>query len=131
MRIVTWNCFCGPFAAKVNALHAFEADLLVLQQRSEPQVIEPNTVWVGRPGQLGVAVVARSPYEIKLLPALNAPDFFVPVQVSGPVSFVLVGVWTVSSTKYIRGLVTGLRALPRVLRDQAVVVAGDFNSNLV
>lgn len=131
MRLATWNCFRGSFESKLQAAASLEADVLVLTECVRPATEGPGHVWFGSTETpFGVAVVTRGEYNLQPLPvSAVAPAFLAPVRISGPRSFTLLAVWTISEYKYIRGLNKGLSAFEHVLQNEDAVVAGDFNSN--
>ena len=57
-------------------------------------------------------------------------EHILPVQVSGPVSLILIGVWTLyDGRSYVRPLLRAIEEWKSTLADQQVVIAGDFNMN--
>jgi endonuclease/exonuclease/phosphatase (EEP) superfamily protein YafD len=106
------------------------ADVAVIQECSEPRAANSGCLWFGNPGKLGVAVQVRSPFTVKLLPTVaGVAEYLVPLEITGPVNFTLFAVWTLSESKYIRGLVSGIEQYADLFRDESAVVMGDLNSN--
>ena len=132
MRLVTWNAARGQFDKKAIWLDHLHADIAVIQEIAKPKVPSKNIVWFGVTDNQGVAIVVRSPYNVELLPEIaNAPKFFVPVKISGPVDFTLYAVWTLGQQvmKYVRAVTTSLDIYSSQLATETSVVIGDFNSN--
>src|SRR5690606_18453921 len=109
MRLVTWNCCRGRFERKVPLLAPLAFDVAVVQECSIPSQPDASTLWFGDNPTQGVAVVATPEYELAPLATdLELPRYVIPVQVSGPVSFLLLAVWTHREPTYVDPL---LRAI--------------------
>lgn len=91
-----------------------------------------SSCWVGKNRSKGLAVLARGGYSLAIHAAYRPRHrWIVPIQVSGPRSFLLFAVWTLPSTvggSYSRTACTALRAYEHLLDAQPVVWAGDFNA---
>ena len=101
MRIVTWNCCRGSLSNKVPFLDSLAADIAVVQECAKPEVECDTRVWFGdNPGQ-GIAVLASNGYQIRALPTeADVPKFVFPLEVIGPVRFLLLVVWSKGKQKY-------------------------------
>src|SRR5690242_2076381 len=103
MRLTTWNCK-GGFDRKHAAVAALAPDVLVLPEcgrlRAVSNVLGAAPVrsfeWVGENHQKGLGVISYGEYSVKVHPAYD-PElrWILPLQVSGPVPFLLLAVWTV------------------------------------
>ena len=131
MRIVTWNCCHGPYATKAAHALALGGDITVLTECSRPlDADSPQRRWFGVEGRWGITVLATELYRLDPLPQVpDLPHYVIPVQVSGPVNFLLIAVWTWPEPSYVRVLERGFTAYADLMREQPTVVAGDFNSN--
>lgn len=130
MRLVTWNCCRGRFERKVPLLAPLAFDVAVVQECSIPSQPDASTLWFGDNPTQGVAVVATPEYELAPLATdLELPRYVIPVQVSGPVSFLLLAVWTHREPTYVDPLLRAIGLFGDQMAAQPTVVMGDFNSN--
>ena len=130
LRLATWNCCRGPLDAKLRAAETLGADVLVIQELPRPAGRVPFIWFPVRPS-LGVAVIARNGFSARRArlprPLLGAHA----VDVSGPVSFRLLAVWTRAEHRYVQSLAGDLDTLKASRSRRPVVLAGDFNSNSI
>lgn len=129
MRIVTWNCSRGPFAAKLQAVQEMGADVAILSESAKPSEETDSTAWFSA-GKYGTVVWVRTPYALQDLPQAKLPCCVNPLRVIGPVSFNLLAVWTWPAPSYKAAFSNGLTAYQDLLNDGPSVVAGDFNGNV-
>src|SRR5215471_15164937 len=124
MRIVAWNCCGGPLERKRAALDTLEADLAVVSEGPRLEEADDAAVWAGVNPRKGVAVFARPPWKLSAIdPPADTPRTFVPVEVSGPEAFVLVGVWAEShgEDRYVRASHRALDLLAGLIRNRPTV----------
>ena len=141
MRIVSWNCK-GAYARKSAQLENLKPDLAIVPECARLDGIQgdltrrgPNSAeWVGRADGKGLAILGYGDYSVARAEFYN-PDLehILPVRVSGPISFLLIGVWTRPDDhrSYVRPLLRAIEEWKSVLSNQQVVIAGDFNMNYV
>lgn len=130
MRIVAWNCCRGPFEKKLAALETLSPDVSVISEAICPPEESPQVLWFpSNASRFGIQVRAGGAYRLERLPAAELPNCVVPVQVTGPVAFTLLAVWTWPAPSYIKAFLNGLAAYSALLESGAAVVAGDFNGN--
>lgn len=132
MRLVTWNCFRGDALARAGDVADLGADVLVLQECSRPAAADSGAlVWFGANPRHGAAVLARTPYRIRLGPASpEAGGSAFPVEVTGPAgAFHLLAVWAKPAPTYVGSVWAALDAYGPWLAGAPAVVAGDFNSH--
>ncbi len=132
MRIVTWNCCRGPLARKLDALDTLNADVAVLQECPRPAVQSDRCLWFGDNPRQGIAVLARGAYRLRRLPmAADAPNYVMPVRVSGPQRFSLLAVWAMAGQphRYVAAVVRAVELYARRLRRSPWLLLGDLNSN--
>jgi len=139
VRIATWNC-CGKYEENLGHLLDEDVDLAVVCEaaaRSGSPVHGGRDVtgWSQRvwsESYRELAVVARDPYSAVRHPRSgSAPTWMLPMSVSGPVPFTLIGVWTVvygGALSYVRLLELVTDWLERGRLTEPVVIAGDFNA---
>ncbi|HYV19749.1 MAG TPA: endonuclease/exonuclease/phosphatase family protein [Verrucomicrobiae bacterium] len=152
MRLVTWNCCSGPLARKLSDLETLEADIAVVPECPRIEELPGVSLWWGsraaragkptrparssnrtRPSK-GLAVFAAPPWRVHRAPAPpGLPRYALPVQVSGPESFLLLAVWAMPhpTIPYVRGMHRAVRACRSLMRAQPTVLLGDFNSNAI
>jgi len=134
MRLVTWNCCSGPLDRKLSDLATLAADIAVVPECPRIPEQPGAAVWMGTKPTKGLAVFASSPWQVHRAPAPRGlPRYAVPVQVSGPESFLLLAVWAMPhpTLPYVRGMHRAVRACRSLIEAQPTVLLGDFNSNAI
>lgn len=134
MRLVTWNACKGKFDRKSAYLNHLHADVAVIQEIARPTMSLPNVVWFGSNPNQGVAVIARPPYALKEVVQIDGvPRWVVPIEVSGPRSFLLFAVWTlgVEPYPYVCAASVAIDLYKSWFERRDVVMLGDFNSNAI
>jgi exodeoxyribonuclease-3 len=146
MRIVTWNCNMA-FYRKAAALEALKPDIAIIQECAKPEVLAmrgwdvpgpDQFLWMGDNPNKGLGVFAYGDYRLSL------PDFSInarlrhilPVEVSGPVPFHLLGIWAqnlsggISRKHQLGPLRRALTAYGSFLEAGPCVVSGDLNNSV-
>ena len=134
MRIVTWNCCRGAFYKKVPVLNTLSPDIAIIQECGQPSAIDNQCLWFGDNPKQGIAVVAKAPYQVRAMPLLiDVPKYAMPVQVVGPVNFIILAIWAKGRQKfpYIEGVVRAVEMYSNLLADSTAIIIGDFNSNTI
>jgi endonuclease/exonuclease/phosphatase (EEP) superfamily protein YafD len=140
VKLATWNC-CGKFDTNLQHLLDLGVDVAVLCEAGTPSPWLATSdgravmglgrrVWVESPKEL--AVIACEPWTASLHEATeSAPDWTLPVRVSGPAQFTLVALWTVvysGTPGYEAQIDRAIDWIEQSSTDEPVVLAGDFNS---
>ena len=133
MRIVTWNCCRGPALRKLPALAALEPTLSIIQECPRPLGTDRSMLWFGDNPRQGIAVIASSGYCISAVEPRPVPRYTFPIQVDGPVSFLLLAVWSQRNDdfSYVRAVIRAVDCYRDLIVSQPTVVVGDFNSNTI
>lgn len=133
MRIVTWNIARGTAAEKRSTISELSADLLVLQECAQPAKLDDQHLWFGANPRKGVSVQAFGDYRLTPVPIRETtPPCFIPVEVTGPESFLLIAVWTQKEPyPYVEGLTRAVTMYADMIRTRPTVLIGDFNSNAI
>ena len=134
MRLVTWNCCSGPLGRKLSDLATLAADIAVVPECPRIEERPGAAVWRGAKPTKGLAVFATGPWRVHRAPAPRGlPRYALPVQVSGPESFLLLAVWAMPhpTIPYVRGMHRAVRACRSLMQAQPTVLLGDFNSNAI
>jgi exonuclease III len=123
---------------KRQVFSQLQPDVAVLQEVSEIDVSqEPEHCWIGHNLHKGLGVVGRNGYRVRVHPAHDPRiEFVVPIQVSGPVDFLLLAVWVMHNRAVIRiqevpnrwQILQALEVYEPLLTSEKCVVAGDFNN---
>jgi hypothetical protein len=140
VKLATWNC-CGKFLANLPHLLGEGIDVAVVCEAS------PLPEWPLASGDRAVThvsrrvrpdsyrelgIVACGPWSVtRHERADSAPAWTLPVQVDGPLPFVLVGLWTVVSPgqpSYVGQLDRAVDWVEQLDASGPVVLAGDFNA---
>jgi exonuclease III len=140
MRILTWNANC-KFRDKISLFSPDDRDVLIIQECENTKASEAayknagwDYVWVGenRHKGLGVFVPAGNPIE-PLNWQFNGCRYFLPVSTQGNTT--IVGVWAMGgkskSLSYAGQITQFIQDATGILREQAPIIAGDFNSNTI
>jgi exodeoxyribonuclease-3 len=143
MRLVTWNCK-GAFRRKHAFAQALRPDILIVPECERPSGLQQPLAsppvrsfeWFGTKPSKGLAVVSYGDYSLEVHPGYDPRhQWIVPLSVSGPVSFVLLAVWTlplgVYGGRYVRPLLEACETYKLLMTESEVVWAGDFNSNFI
>jgi exonuclease III len=133
MRILTWNCNRGPVATKLPLLAPLQPSISVLQECPRPKGDDSSTLWFGDNPRLGIAVVASPGYSVSHVPAREAPRYNIPIQVTGPTSFLLLAVWAKTDLhfRYVKGVIRAVECYSDLIAAQPTIIVGDFNSNKI
>ena len=133
MRILTWNCNRGLIETKLTFAGKLSPTLSVIQECPRPKHDYPTLLWFGDNLKQGIAIVGSPGYRIEPLPAKEVPRFVVPIQVTGPVSFLLLAVWakTDPNYRYVKAVIRGVECYRELITAQSTVIVGDFNSNKI
>lgn len=130
MRLVTWNCCRGTFEKKILHIQALGFDIAVVQECARPATDSSNVLWFGDNPRQGIAILAGAGFQIEMLPTSNAlPRYVIPVQVKGPVNFLLLAVWTQPEPNYVEPVFRAAEAYKDEITSTPVVIMGDLNSN--
>jgi hypothetical protein len=132
MRIATWNCCRGPYAVKTAAIATVAADIAVLQECPRPVAESDQCLWFGDNPRSGLAILASGDFRLRRLRAKrNVPNYTVPVAVSGPAQFTLLGVWTKPNPdyRYVEAVVRAVHLYRHQIASTPTVLLGDLNSN--
>ena len=135
MRIVTWNCNRGRIEKKFPHLKRLKYDIAIIQEASKPKqgtFKEGHYLWFGHNENQGVLVISGNNYQLSSSYTLHKDlRYFIPVKVSGSMSFNLVAVWVKPTDRY-PGYMDGLDAacthLSRFIKSAPTIMAGDFNT---
>jgi exodeoxyribonuclease III len=140
VRIVVWNCRMA-FAKKRIFLHNLRPDIAVIAECSRDAILACNgegysACWWGGNRNKGLGVLAAKPWTLE---AGRQPTqkWVAPVQVHGPLSFLLVAVWAgpagqSKERSYIGQIYEAVTRHPGwFVGNRPVVMCGDFNSNAI
>jgi hypothetical protein len=134
MRLATWNCCRGPYEKKAGLLDALGADIAVIQECARPQAESDSLLWFGDNPRQGLAVAASGDYRLRRVRrARSVPKYVLPVEVSGPRSFLLFAVWTKTSQehRYVEAAVRAVFLYRKLFASGPTVFMGDVNSNVI
>jgi len=134
MRLVSWNCCAGPLEPKRRALDALQADIAVVPESPKGGDNSPTYVWCGDNPKKGMAVIAAREWRLACVDGWqHLPKHFVPIMVEGPVSFLLIAVWSkkAGADTYVRGISRAIDLMRSEILKQPTVIIGDFNSNTI
>lgn len=133
MRLVTWNC-CGAYAKKASFLRALAPDIAVIQECEKPKCEDDRCLWFGDNPRKGVAVFANGRYRISGLPGVaDVPRYAIPVEVVGPINFVIIAVWSKRNkdAPYVEGVIGAVELYRNLFAENQIVLIGDLNSNAI
>jgi len=143
MRIFSWNCkmrFRYDYAYALS----YKPDIMIIPECESLDKIEApqisDSYWIGDNVSKGLGVFTFNDFKIDLYDKYtNRYKYILPLVISkNDVSYNLIAVWTkkVEEKKknhinYIRQLHLALKEYESFINDGNVIIAGDFNSNLI
>jgi exodeoxyribonuclease III len=149
MRIVAWNANMGVHRKFAHLTEELAPDIAVIPECATPEILmrkgllglEPSrAIWIGRNPNKGLAVFSFNQYEVQLAPCIDRSlEWVAPVEVKGPVGFRLLAVWAMSIATRGNGPdlprctepMAALDVYREWYADHPLVVAGDFNHNVI
>ena len=140
MRLTTWNCN-GAFHDKQSAVLGLAPDVLIVPECAKSAASQPEqwqelatgSDWVGNLEHKGLGVFSFGRYAISRACFYNpAHQLILPLEVSGPLPFLLLAVWTLPDAggSYVRPLVEAWKEYSPHLQGRDLVIAGDFNASV-
>jgi len=131
LRLIAWNCHHGSLGTRLDDLAAFAPAIVFLQECRPAEMLASTRPFVTRRVnvQKGIALGSLdSSYSLaRLRRRANAGRAVVGANVTGPVSFVALGIWS-QGPRYVDDVMRTLDAYGRILRSGSAVVMGDLNS---
>lgn len=125
-------------ARKQDAFFGLRPDVAVLQEVSGTDVHRyPSSCWIGHLSTKGLATVAFNGFQLQRHPYWEPRiEFVVPIEVTGPVDFLLIAVWAMHNRAVQRiderpnrwQILQALEVYEPLIRSRPTVVAGDFNN---
>lgn len=133
MRIVTWNCCRGPASTKFAFLKRLKPTIAIVQECARPVGDDPRCVWFGDNPRQGIGVVASGEFRISPVKPRDVPRYTIPMNITGPVSFLLLAVWSQQDRpyRYVKGIIRAVDCYRDLIKAQPTVIVGDFNSNTI
>jgi len=133
------------FRKKAEFIFKHKPDILIIQECEHPDKLKFNNdtlvpsdiLWYGTNQNKGLAVFSFNHYKLKLLDTHNVDiKMFLPIAVSGgSIEFTLFAIWAYNpqdpSYKYVGQVWKGIYQYENILKNENVIIAGDFNSNVI
>jgi exodeoxyribonuclease-3 len=139
MRLTSWNVGMS-LARKLPALMALSPDLAVLPEVSILDIGQHHeSCWVGNLPHKGLGALAFNGFQIRRhLSWDDRIEFVLPIEVTGPINFLLIAVWAMHNRAVQRiqerpnrwQVLQALEVYEPLIRSRPTVVAGDFNNAL-
>ncbi|HET8670831.1 MAG TPA: endonuclease/exonuclease/phosphatase family protein [Candidatus Saccharimonadales bacterium] len=132
MRILTWNCCHGHYSERFARIEDLKPDVTIIPEVAEPMFRSPNVQWARVSQNYGIAVGAYNDFAITRIggdePLHRCVHGY---HISGPNSFNLLACWSHDPNEddYRTPWVNGVAAYEPHLKDEPLVVAGDFNDH--
>jgi len=130
MRVVAWNC-CDGFRQKYKALCLLKPDIAIVSEVRQSCLnqlgLESPPLWIGPPGQKGLAVLGFGNWRVQ---QMGDPlgNWFLPFEaVTARRRFTGVGVWTETGPTPYQQTAEAAVARMMPVEEGPMVVAGDFN----
>lgn len=146
MKIVSWNCN-GAFRKKYHLFDNMDLDILVIQECENPKESTKaylewagNYLWIGKSKNKGIGIFVKNNHSLELL---NWSDIntnyknetlesFLPCKIN---DFILLGVWTKKANSEVFGYIGQfwkyLQLHKEKMKDEKIIIAGDFNSSAI
>jgi hypothetical protein len=135
--MVVWNCWGGLTGDRAERLLALEPDVAIIPEAgreavwpSGSGVVPSGYEWHGEYEAKGLAVMTFGDWTMKPSAEPARVPWVVPVDISGPISFRLLGIWTVQRPdwpSYAAQVEQAITAYEVELAAGTTVLAGDFN----
>jgi exodeoxyribonuclease III len=143
MKIITWNCNMA-FRKKANIILAHLPDILIVPECEHPEKIvferdtpKPNDkLWFGENQNKGLAVFSFGDLKIKLLDIHNPIfKFILPLSIyNDKVNWTVFAIWAQKPEHndwYVEYIWNAVHYYSKLLNNENVILAGDFNSNKI
>lgn len=144
MKLITWNCRQN-FRKKICSISKFKPDIVVLQEceseeflnRQIPKNDYETYIWYGENEHKGVGVLSFNNYKLELLDHNPEFKYVLPLKVSKEnETLYLFAVWTQLINKdfkisYVVQAVRAFKFYQELLKNDNVLIIGDFNSNSI
>lgn len=147
MKLITWNCN-GAFRNKNHLFDEYDYDILIVQECENPsqsnkqyQDWAKNYLWIGNNKNKGLGVFCKENIKLEKLDWSDInPNYkneqlesFLPCLVNDEI--ILIAVWTKKANSEVFGYIGQmwkyLQLHKEKLKDKKVIIAGDFNSNVI
>ena len=144
MKLITWNCNMA-FRKKAEIILKHKPDILVVPECEHPDklifkddALKPkDSLWFGNNPHKGLGIFSYSAFRFKLRKTYNPRlQTIVPITVTNSQTrFTLYAIWAWNPTdpdgRYVEQIWKALYHYEKHLRNQPVILAGDFNSNTI
>jgi exonuclease III len=131
LRIATWNCNHGAIDDRYALLKKIKPHLAIIQEIQDlKRKNDEHFIWI--PSRLtdkkGVAIISSEGLSMSLIPpSIELPEIFIPVIITGRITFNLLAVWTLDKKDYTGSFEPILSAYRNFLSQPSIII-GDFNS---
>jgi exonuclease III len=143
LKIITWNCNMA-FRKKADFILVHKPDILIVPECEHPSKLKFNVntplpsaiVWHGSNPHKGLGVFSYGPYRLQLMDQHTEHlKTILPIHVSGnQVDITLLAIWAYNAQdkdyNYIGQVWKGLHQYEDLLKNENILLAGDFNSNV-
>jgi endonuclease/exonuclease/phosphatase family metal-dependent hydrolase len=131
LRLIAWNCHHGSLSSRLAALASFSPAIVFLQEcRPVETLAVMNPFVIQRVNdRKGIALASLdSTYSLaRLRLRANRGRAVACARVTGPVSFIALGIWS-QGPRYVDDVMRTLDAYSSILSSGSTVVMGDLNS---
>ena len=144
MKIITWNCNMA-FRKKAAVILRHKPDILIVQECEHPDKLNftggtptpKDVLWFGNNPNKGLGVFSYNGFKFKLRKTHNPLlQTIIPISVTGDQNdFTLYAIWAWNPNdpdgRYVEQIWKALNHYEKHLKNQPVILAGDFNSNTI
>ncbi|MBM6617879.1 endonuclease/exonuclease/phosphatase family protein [Bacillus suaedaesalsae] len=136
MKIISWNCQQGFINKdKYKRLIELAPDIAIIPecQNTDQFMRELNIydgIWCGKNENKGLGIISLSDkYKLSIIKEFPSFEWIVPIKVTGEEDFTLIAVWPIrqEGISYGKYVLTALSEYGELLRNQHVIIMGDFN----
>jgi hypothetical protein len=109
-------------------------DIAVVQECAAPPTQSDQCLWFGDNLRQGVLVQSFGSFTVHTLPPVpDVPKYIIPLQVRGPIDFLLFAVWSKANVqyRYVEAVVRAVDLYRHLFTTSLTVLIGDLNSNAI
>jgi len=131
MKIATWNVNRGPISDRLAELRTeYDADIVALQETSEPTDSRSTCLWAGTLKHKGLSVSSSLPFELVSFEGETSPSIACRVLDSELGPFNILAMWAKPTPTYFADLSRTIELHRKFINECHTILLGDFNMSV-